>query len=123
MRISYVPYSELVIHEIIKQDNETFFQEAVRQNIGPQGYNVPSINWYDGIAFIAMNMPPTEDVVKENLQGKVHYSAVVYTNSEFKPEMEFKVGAQTFPLRLRNAGNNPTFVELVKFLKGFKPPG
>jgi len=123
LKINYVPYQELTIHEILSQDNDAFFQDVVRQSIGPQGYMVPSINWIDGIAFITHPMAPTEDVVKENLNGKIHYAAVVFTRTPFKDEVEVKIGGQPFPVRLRKADNNPTFVELVEYLKRFKGSG
>lgn len=122
MKITYLPYHELIIHEILSQDNDAFFQDVVRQSIGPQGYLVPSVNWVDGMAFITHPMAPTEDIVKENLGGKIHYAAVVFTKTEFKEEIEVRIGGQPFPVRLRKADNNPTFVELVEYLKGWKRP-
>jgi len=121
MKIRYVPFEELDVHEVLEQDNATFFEDFARQNITPQGYKIPSVNWIDGVAFVVLVMPPTEDIVKEQLVGRVHYSTVIFTRMQFQPEVNAQVGKELYPVRLRKAANNPTFVELVKFLKEFKP--
>ena len=121
VEIQYVPYQKLIIHEIIEQDNTTFFEDIVRQVIAQQVQIEPSINWIDGIAFAASQYPPTEDIVKENLSGKIHFANVVFTRIEFQPQVKVTVGTQSFTARLRKADNNRNFVDLVKFLKNFKP--
>lgn len=120
MKIRYVPYEELIVHEILEQDNASFFEDIVRHNITPQGYVVPSVNWIDGVAFGVAPLPPTEDIVKEQLAGRIHYASVVFTRTEFKAEIKVQIGKDTFPIRLRKADNNPTFVDLSKFVSDFK---
>ena len=122
MEIEYLPNSKLIIHEIIEQTNEAFLQDVVRQAMSPQGYSVPNVNWVDGIAFVVGSMAPAVDVVKENLAGRVHYAAVVFTKTDYKSQTEVKMGSQSFPLHMRKAENNPTFVKLAGFLKNFKAP-
>ena len=121
MDIEYVPNSKLIIHEILEQNNDAFLEDIVRQSAGPAGYMVPTVNWVDGIAFVVAPMAGTEDVVKENLAGRLHYAAVVFTRMDFRGNAEVKVGAQSFPLRFRKA-DNPTFVKLAAYLKNFKQP-
>jgi hypothetical protein len=65
-------------------------------------------------------MQPTEEVVRENLAGKVHYGSVLFTRTDYQPQVAVKIGSQDFTVRLRKAGDNPTLVELVAFLKDFK---
>lgn len=36
----------------------------------------PPLQWADGVLFRFMALPPTDEVVRENLQGKVHWSVV-----------------------------------------------
>ena len=119
VEIDYVPNSKLIIHEILEQTNDAFLEDIVRQSAGPQGYMVPTVNWVDGIAFVVAPMSGTEDVVKENLAGRLHYAAVVFTRMDYRGNAEVKVGAQSFPLRFRKA-DNPTFVKLAAYLKNFK---
>ncbi|HXY56057.1 MAG TPA: hypothetical protein VEH01_00450 [Nitrososphaerales archaeon] len=121
MKITFTPYQELVIHEIIEQTNSnTFFEDIVRLALGSAHQVEPSINWVDGIAFFIAPMQPTEEVVKENLAGKIHYASVLFTRAEYRPQIAVKIGSQDFTVRLRKAGDNPTLVELAAFLKDFK---
>jgi hypothetical protein len=122
LKITYTPYQELVVHEIIEQSNSgVFFEDIVRLALSSPHQVEPSINWIDGIAFFIAPMQPTEEVVRENLAGKVHYGSVLFTRTEYKPQIGVKIGNQEFTVRLRRAGDNPTLVELAKFLKNFKP--
>ena len=80
----------------------------------------PSINWVDGIAFFIAPMQPTEEVVQENLAGKIHYGSVLFARTSFRPQIAVRIGSQDFTVRLRRADDNPTLVELARFLKDFK---
>jgi hypothetical protein len=121
LKITYLPYQELVIHEIIEQTNSgTFFEDIVRLALSSPHQVEPSINWIDGIAFFIAPMQPTEEVVRENLSGKVHYGSVLFTRTDYRPQVAVKVGNQEFTVRLRKASDNPTLAELAAFLKEFK---
>ena len=121
LKITYTPYQELIIHEIIEQSSPSvFFEDIVRLALSGAHQVQPSINWIDGIAFFIAPMQPTEEVVRENLDGKVHYASVLFTRTEYQPQMAVKIGNQDFTVRLRKAGDNPTLVELAAFLKDFK---
>lgn len=123
MKIVYTPYHELVIHEIIEQTNaDTFFEDIVRLALSSAHQVEPSINWVDGVAFFIAPMQPTEEVVRENLAGKIHYGSVLFTRTDFRPQIGVRIGSQDFTVRLRKAGDNPTLMELAAFLKEFKRP-
>jgi len=120
VEIEYVPYQKLIVHDIIEQDNTTFFEEVVRMALSQPVQVEPSVNWIDGIAFIVAPMPPTEDIVKENLSGKLHIASVLFTRIAFQPQVKLNVGNQGYTARMRKADNNKNFVNLAKFLKDFK---
>ena len=121
LKITYAPYQELVVHEIIEQANpEAFFEDIVRLALSSPVQVQPSINWIDGIAFFVAPMQPTDEVVRENLAGRVHYGSVLFTRTDFKPQVAVKIGNQDFTVRLRKASDNPTLVDLAAFLKEFK---
>ena len=123
MKITYTPYSELVIHEIIEQKNQSaFFEDIVRLALSNPVHAQPSINWIDGIAFFIAPMQPTEEVVKENLAGKVHYGSVLFTRTQYLPEVKVNLGNQEFSVRLRKAEDNPTLGALAAYLKAFRLP-
>jgi len=123
LKITYTPYQELIVHEIIEQSNPSiFFEDIVRLALSGAHQVQPSINWIDGVAFFIAPMQPTEEVVRENLAGRVHYGSVLFTRTEYQPQVAVKIGSQDFTVRLRKAGDNPTLVELAAFLKDFKRP-
>ncbi len=123
LKITYTPYRELVVHEIIEQTNASaFFEDIVRLALSSPHQAEPSINWIDGIAFFIAPMQPTEEVVRENLAGRIHYGSVLFARTEYRAQIAVKIGSQDFTVRLRQAGDNPTLVELAAFLKGFKRP-
>ena len=123
VKITYTPYQELILHEIIEQTNPAaFFEDIVRLALSNPQQVEPSINWINGIAFFVAPLQPTPEVVKENLAGKVHYGSVLFTKTEFKPQISVKIGNQEYTVRLRKADDNPTLVALATFLKDFKQP-
>jgi hypothetical protein len=122
-KITYLPYQEVIVHEIVEQDNKTFFEDIVRQALATTAHAEPTVNWIDGIAFFVYSLPPTEDVVKENLKGKIHYSTVIFTRADFQNQVNVKISNQAFSVRMRNANNNAMLIDLAGFLKGYKPEG
>ena len=121
MKITYTPYQELVIHEIIEQTSSSvFFEDIVRLALSNPQQVEPSINWVNGIAFFVAPLQPTPEVVKENLAGRVHYGSVLFTRTEFKPQISVRIGNQEYTVRLRKADDNPTLVSLAAYLRDFK---
>ena len=123
MKITYTPFQELVVHEIIEQSNPSiFFEDIVRLALSGAHQVQPSINWIDGVAFFIAPMQPTEEVVRENLAGRVHYASVLFTRTDYQPQVAVKIGSQDFTVRLRKAEDNPTLADLAAFLRDFKRP-
>ena len=123
MKITYTPYQELIIHEIIEQTSSSvFFEDIVRLALSNTTQVEPSINWVDGIAFFVAPLQPTPEVVKENLAGRVHYGSVLFTKIQYTSQIRVKIGNQEYTVRLRKADDNPTLVALSAFLKDFKQP-
>jgi len=120
VKISYLPYQEVVVHEIIELNNETFFEDVIRQSL-TQTQVEPTVNWVDEIAFLVVPFPATEDIVKEGLNGKVHFGSVIFTKIDYRGQYPIKLGAQSFSVRMRKTDNNRIFVQLIDFLKKFKP--
>jgi hypothetical protein len=119
-KISYEPVEEIVVHQIIEYDNKTFFEEVMRQNLSQQISVIPTVNWIDGIAFSIWRFADTDDVVREALEGKVHYFAVSFTRLPYQTHFSINIANQDIKVPLRKADNNPNFVSLVTYLKDFK---
>ena len=121
VKVTYSPNRELVIHEVIEQDSRIFFEDIVRQALATPVHAEPTINWAEGVAFVVSPMPPTEDIVKENLDGRIHCAAVLFTRTPYQSQVPVRIGSQDYSARLRKAENNRTMMALAKFLKDFKP--
>jgi len=86
VRVSYAPYKEIVLHEIIEQESQVLF----------------------------------EDMVKEGLEGRLHYASVMFTRVPFQSQVPVRIGNQNYSARLRKADNNPHLAAVAKFLTKFK---
>jgi hypothetical protein len=123
VKVVYKPYDEVVVHEVVEQSNPSvFFEDIVRLALSNPSHAEPSLNWIDGIAFFVAPMQPTDEVVRENLAGRIHYASVLFTRTEFRSQVAVRIGNQDFTVRLRKAEDNATLVDLVAFLKGHKRP-
>ena len=122
VEVEFVPYQRILIHEVIEQDNKTFFEDIVRHALAQPVQAEPSVNWADGFALLAVPFAATEDVVRENLSGRIHYSTVLFTKVDYRPQVPVALGSQTYNVRLRRADNNRNFFDLAQFLKGWKAP-
>jgi hypothetical protein len=116
-----MPTEEVVVHRVLESDDKViFFEDIVKQILVKDIPVIPTVNWIDGIAFAILGFPDTEDVVREELKGRIHYSAVLFTKISYQPEIVVNLGKEDIRVRLRKADTNPDFVDLVEFLKTFK---
>ncbi|MFH0896936.1 MAG: hypothetical protein V1850_02660 [Candidatus Bathyarchaeota archaeon] len=69
--VIYEPWKAVVIHEV--------FQHSLEMLMNLQSLGVPSgqlgspIYWANGVAYVHLNLLATEEVLKEYLQGKIHW--------------------------------------------------
>lgn len=117
--ISYRPWNELVIHEIIENTPEELYSFVVRQTMAMGGAGIiPSINWTGGVAFAVGPMQDNDDIVKDKLKGIVHYALVQYALvPEHKDEVRVSVGGVAHVVRLQKNDKNPIFLELASYLR------
>ena len=74
VKVTFKPWEEVVIHESIYYSLEDLIKS---HSIGVQpGGLAPPIYWAEGVLFRFAPMPPTDEVVRESLQGKIHWNAV-----------------------------------------------
>jgi hypothetical protein len=74
VKVTFKPWEEIVIHESICYPLEDLMK-LCSIGVQPGGLAVP-LQWAEGVVFRFMAMPPTDDVVKEQLEGKIHWSVV-----------------------------------------------
>ncbi|MGA2665684.1 MAG: hypothetical protein ABSF83_12155 [Nitrososphaerales archaeon] len=115
--IVYRPYKEVVIHEIRHMELQNFMESYVSQLLSQgQAGITPVATWVDGFAFYIGNFLETPDLVKEKLEGRVHWAAVYYTNTSYQPEKKVMVGGREYIVKFSKGENNPDFVNLARFL-------
>lgn len=61
VKITYMPWGEIIVHEIRELDVQRFFESIIAQ-LQAQGQTglVPGCSWIDGIAFIFGFFPDTQ---------------------------------------------------------------
>lgn len=121
MDITYAGWKEIVIHEVLELDNQMFFEDIVRLTLA-QGIQVqPSVNWVDGIAFVAIPFQETDIIVHEKLKGILHFASVMFTRMEFRDTFTIRIGSNDLSARLRKP-TNPLLLQLAAYVKDFKRP-
>lgn len=76
VKVTFQKWEEVIIHESNQLPLEQIFHI---QSLGVQaGGLARPLLWSEGILFAHQSMPPTEDVVREILKGKVHWSGVTW---------------------------------------------
>ena len=115
VKITPSPIKEVVVHEHILMNME----DLIRSRVTPAG-SFP-LYWCDGILFTFNSMPWTKDIVREYLEGKVHWVEVQYTRMDrFKPILELNdqsYGSQGIKVRVIDTAASALHMDFVKWLK------
>ncbi len=117
VKISYSPIKELVVHEVVSVERD----DLLRGRITPAG-NMP-LYWCDGILFSFNSMPMTRDLVKEYLEGTIHWMEVHYTHMKnYEPivvlnDEQYKAAMY---IRVLDTSKSGLHTEFVKWLKSRK---
>ena len=78
--IEYSPISKIIVHEIIRADYQEFLNMfAIPQ---PSGGPQPNARWIDGILFLFKGFPPSPEVLRDKIQGVLHWEIVNFTEME-----------------------------------------
>ncbi len=120
VEIEYLPYQKIIVHEIRKFEVQDFLVWVATQAEATKQGAIPSVNWVDGVAFLTGEFMTTPEIVSENLQGRVHFAVVFFTETPFTPERRVNIGGHDVSVRFTRGDFNPNFVELAKFLKDMK---
>lgn len=114
VKVTFKPWDEVVIHESVEYD----INDLVKQNsIGVQpGGLAPPLRWARGVAFSNGGMAPTDEVVREQLQGKIHWSIVSWAlMPEYKNVILIKDINAKMPVI--NVSGNAILSEVAEALK------
>ena len=117
VEVVYQPWKKIVIHEIVKYA----LDDLVRlQSLGvePGGLGAPLL-WVGGIVFSSSTMLETKDVIKEKLEGAVHWSSVEWAlMPEFRDVIIIKETNVKVPII--NVTAHPIYKTVSKWLKEHK---
>ncbi|MEM3791425.1 MAG: hypothetical protein QXL16_01715 [Candidatus Micrarchaeaceae archaeon] len=111
--IQYRPIKELIVHEVI----ELSLEDLLRSRITPAG-NMP-LYWCNKILFSFTTLPLVDDVLKDYLNGKLHWAEVLYCKmEEYKEEISLNDEAYKGEQRFRVINTNVSEVhrEFTKWL-------
>jgi len=113
VEFEYQPWKKIIIHEVLKRPLEAFLSQS---SLGVQtgGIGRP-LSWVDGMIFTRAQLPDTDEIVKEKVQGILHYSSINYVIRE-KYESEFKV-AGSIRIPVINVSHNKIFREMAAWIK------
>lgn len=117
VKISYSPIKELVVHEAVKVD----YDDLLRERITPQG-NMP-LYWCDGILFSFTSMPMSDDLIKDYLNGTIHWMEVHYTEMKKYEQMVSLDDEQykaTMRMRVIDTSKSSLHGDFMKWLKNKK---
>lgn len=114
VKVNFKPWEEVVIHESIQYTLDNLV--TIRSLGVPPGQLGRRLLWAEGVAFSHVGMPPTRDIIKENLQGRVHWSSVEWAiMPEFKPFIEISQTKVRIPIL--DVSANEVLSTVAKWLK------
>jgi hypothetical protein len=119
--IVYMPWEQIFVHEVRKLEPTDFFSMIASMAEAQKTGATAGVAWIDGIAFASADFPETPEVVAEKLKGRLHKAIVWYTETSFQTEKKASVNGREVMVKLARADGNQDFVNLVEFLKTFKP--
>lgn len=114
VEIIYKPWKTIVIHAIVQHDLKMLIH---LHGLGIQsGQLGRPINWSNGVAFSHRVMPPTDEVIKEQINGKIHWSHLSFAfMPKHQPLITIPEGKIRIPIL--NLSGNEVFRELTEWIK------
>jgi len=110
--VSFKPWEEVIIHEVIEHKIQDFVR--LRVTGLRQGAYAEPLMWAEGVAFSRTVMPPTQDVIREQIEGKIHFLAIEWA---IMPRYKSVVRSGGVTIPIINVMQNLTLREVAKELK------
>ena len=113
IRITHSPIEQIIIHEMVEYTLSDFVKHMTL-GVAPEG-TASLVKWCDVIVFAHVSLPSTADVVKDQMNGIVHWAWLSYAEmNSFKEVLESSNKAR---IPLIDVSNNDLNKELVRWLK------
>ncbi len=114
--IRHQPINEIIIHELVKVNSIEDFLNIKTNNI-PLGNSAPPARWADGILYEPQGFPPTPEIIKDQIEGKIHFAAIEYTEmSQYKPYLKNSTNNVLLPII--DMSHNAATKQIALWLKG-----
>ena len=114
VKVTFKPWEEVIIHEATHYSLDDIIKMS-SMGVQPGGLAMP-LQWAEGAVFRATPMPPTDEVIKESLQGKIHLISVVWAHMpEYKNVIPIKEISAKIPIV--NVSAVAVLCDVVKALK------
>ncbi len=117
VKISFSPIKELVVHEVVKMTHD----DMLRERVTPAG-TMP-LYWSDGVLFSFSSVPMTKDIIRDYLEGRIHWMEVHYTEMrDYRSVLELKDQNYGGDLKVRviDTSSSALHNELARWLKDRK---
>ena len=114
VKVTYQPWEEIVIHEAVEYPIAALLE---MQSLGvPPGAMGRSLMWANGVAFAYVAMPANDDVVADQLKGKMHWASLVFA---MMPTFESAILLQEMNIRIPmvDVSGNPTLYSVARWLR------
>ena len=114
VKITYSPLNELVVHETVEVTKD----DLLRERVTPQG-TMP-LYWCNGILFSFSSLPMSDDIVKDYLDGKIHWLEVHFAREDrYTPILELDEEEYKTKMNVRviDTSKSSLHRELTKWLK------
>ena len=107
VKITHAPWKEVIIHEVIELPFDEFIN---KHSVGvPTGGMAHPLLWAEGVVFNRAAAPPSPEMIKENLEGKVHLMGV-----EWAPMPEYRSIVEIHETKVRIPIVNVTATEILR---------
>ena len=114
VKVTFKPWEEVVIHESLHYSLPDLIK---LQSLGVQpGGLARPLRWAEGIVFNASGMPATDEIVREQLEGKVHWNLIQWATM---PEYQDVIPIEDINAKIPviNASMNSIICAVAKELK------
>jgi hypothetical protein len=111
-KITFKPWEEIVIHETIKRELKDLVR--LKTLYFKKGQISEVFLWAEGVVFLRTPMPPSDDVIRDQLKGVIHYSSVEFAKM---PKYKSAIMSEGVTVPIVDVSDTPALREVAKELK------
>ena len=111
-KITFKPWEEIVIHETIKRNLKDLVR--LRTLYLKRGQISEFLLWTEGVVFLRTSVPPSDDVIRDQLKGIIHYSSVEFAKM---PTYRKAIAFEGITVPIVDVSDTPALREVAKELK------